>query len=53
MTPSKQAKEYGLDSITQASKLSGVSVHTLRNWLNNKPDLFDVVMRGCLDKAKS
>ncbi len=50
MTPSKQAKELGLKSLTQVSELTGQSLQTLTNWFNNKPELFEVVLLGC--KAK-
>ena len=50
MTPSKQAKDLGLKSLTQVSELTGQSLQTLTNWFNDKPELFNVVLLGC--KAK-
>lgn len=50
MTPSKQAKELGLKSLTQVSELTGKSLQTLTNWFNEQPELFEVVLLGC--KAK-
>ncbi|MGB0943118.1 MAG: hypothetical protein ACPGUE_11980 [Marinomonas sp.] len=50
MTPSKQAKELGLNSLTQVSELTGQSLQTLTNWFNDKPELFEIVLLGCLNK---
>ncbi|MGB1292276.1 MAG: hypothetical protein ACPG5Z_09070 [Pseudoalteromonas sp.] len=52
MTPSKQAKELGLKSLTQVSQLTGQSLQTLSNWFYDKPELFEVVLLGCIEKAK-
>ncbi len=46
ITPSKQAKELGLKSLTQVSELTGQSLQTLTNWFNYKPVLFEVVLLG-------
>tara|TARA_R110001632_G_scaffold224150_1_gene356374 strand:- start:358 stop:534 length:177 start_codon:yes stop_codon:yes gene_type:complete len=48
MTPSKQAKELGLKSLTQVSELTGQSPQTLTNWFNHKPELYKIVLLGCL-----
>ena len=48
MTASKQAKELGLKSLTQVSELTGQSLQTLTNWFNDKPELFKVVLLGCV-----
>ena len=48
MTPAQQAKAAGLKSLTQVSQLTGVSLNTLTNWHRHKPDLFRVVLAGCL-----
>jgi transcriptional regulator with XRE-family HTH domain len=50
MTPSQQAKAAGLKSLLQVSELTGVSIQTLSNWAKNKPELFEVVINGCLVK---
>lgn len=52
MTPSKQAKELGLKSLTQVSELTGQSLQTLTNWFNDKPELFEIVLLGCVGKLK-
>ena len=44
----EQAKQAGLKSLSEASELTGQSLQTLRNWSINKPDLFTVVIAGCL-----
>jgi len=48
MTPSQQAKEAGLKSLLQVTEMTGVSSQTLSNWHKHKPELFAVVLRGCL-----
>lgn len=48
MTPSQQAKEAGLKSLSQVSEMTGQSRQTLVNWHNNKPELFAVVLAGCV-----
>lgn len=48
MTPSKAAKEAGLNSLAEVSKISGQSPQTLDNWHKHKPELFKVVLTGCL-----
>jgi len=48
MTASEKAKELGLDSLLQVSELTGVSTQTLNNWHNSKPELFMIVLLGCL-----
>lgn len=48
MTPSQQAKEAGLKGLSQVSALTGVSLQTLDNWNKSKPDLFKVVLAGCV-----
>ena len=58
MTASKQAKEAGLKSLSQVRDMLGtnknghpiVSTQTLNNWHNNKPELFEVVLLGCVAK---
>mgnify|MGYP003629814625 FL=1 len=52
MTPSKQAKELGLKSLTQVSELTGQSPQTLTNWFNHKPELYEIVLLGCLYKLE-
>lgn len=47
-TASRQAKDYGLNSLNEVSDLTGVSYQTLINWHNNKPYLFDIVVFGCV-----
>ena len=46
-TPSKQAKEAGLKSLSQVSEITGVSLQTLDNWSRDKPELFRIVLLGC------
>lgn len=48
MTASKQIKESGLDSLKQVVEITRQSPQTLRNWCIWKPELFEVVIDGCL-----
>ena len=48
MTPAKIAKAAGLKSLSEVSRLTGQSMQTLANWSKNKPDLFNIVIAGCV-----
>lgn len=52
MTPAEQAKAAGLKSLAQVAELTGVSHQTLRNWHKSKPDLFRIVLAGCLMESR-
>jgi len=52
MTASKKAKKLGLKSLTQVGELTKQSPQTLINWFNDKPELFEVVLLGCLAKLR-
>ena len=52
MKASKKAKDLGLKSLTQVSELTKQSPQTLINWFNDKPELFEVVLLGCLYKIE-
>ena len=45
-TPAIAAKALGCQSLTQISKLTGVSLQTLSNWHKNKYELFRIVCLG-------
>jgi len=47
MTPSQQTKPLGL-TVKQVSQLTNTSTQTLDNWCKNKPELFAVVLAGCV-----
>ncbi len=46
-TASEQARAYGLNSLAQVTKQTGVSKQTLQGWHRNKPQLFAIVLAGC------
>lgn len=48
MTPSLQAKSAGLKSLAEVSQITGVAISTLNDWHRTKPDLFKVVIAGCV-----
>ncbi|MGR5468195.1 hypothetical protein ACPV51_13115 [Vibrio astriarenae] len=52
MNASERAKGLGFISLLEVSELSGTSTQNLNNWLNSKPDLFEVVLLGCMEKKK-
>lgn len=47
-TASWQAKAKGLTNLKQVTDLTGVSPQTLGNWYKHKPELFEVVLVGCV-----
>lgn len=48
MKPSEQCKAAGLKDLAAVAKLTGCSPQTLNNWHRHKPDLFKVVIAGCV-----
>ena len=48
MTPSKQCKSSGLDSLAELVRITGVQERTIINWHKNKPILFSVVILGAV-----
>lgn len=52
MTPAKMAKELGLNGLAQVKELTKKSDQTLTNWCNDQPDLFEIVLLGCVAKAE-
>jgi len=53
MTPSQQAKEAGLKNLLQVQQLTGQSAQTLTNWHRDKPELFKIVLLGCVSSLES
>lgn len=51
-TPSTQAKAAGLKRLADVAKMTGVSRQTLTNWSTEKPELFDIILAGCLAKLR-
>lgn len=48
LTASQQAKAAGLKSLLQVQQLTKQSAQTLINWHRDKPELFRVVIAGCV-----
>ena len=46
MTPSKQAKQAGLNSLAELSEISHVPTRTLQDWFNNYPERFEFACNG-------
>lgn len=47
-TPSQQAKASGLKSLEQMSQMVGKPTETLRNWHRDSPELFRILLAGCV-----
>lgn len=50
ISPSQQAKIMGLKNLKQVSNMTDTSLHTLINWHRDKPELFKIVLLGCLKR---
>jgi len=50
MKTSEKAKAAGLKNLAELSKITGQSTQTLRNWDENKPELFALVLKGAVVK---
>lgn len=48
MTAAQLAKSFGLSSLTEVQKITGVNRQTLDNWYKTKPILFNIVLQGCI-----
>jgi AcrR family transcriptional regulator len=44
-------QEAGL-TLAEVSRISGVQRATLNNWYRNKPELFGIVLLGCIVKSR-
>ena len=51
MTASELAKSYGLKSLKTVGELTNQSVQVLNLWHKNKPELFKVVLCGCVSQS--
>lgn len=52
MTPSQQCKQAGLKSLAELSKLAHTSEQNLINWHKKKPEFFEVLLMGAVEKNK-
>ena len=50
VSTANKAKAAGLKNLAELSELTGQSTQTLRNWDENKPELFAVVLEGAASK---
>lgn len=48
MSASDEAKKAGLSGLVEVTEVTGVSKQTLINWYNDKPQLFNTVILGCV-----
>ena len=51
-TPSQQAKAAGIKNLAAVTQITGVSAQTLTNWHRDKPELFRVVLAGCVAESR-
>ena len=49
MKTSEKAKAAGLKNLAELSEITGQSTQTLRNWAENKPKLFEIVLLGAIE----
>jgi len=49
ITASKYAKQAGLKSLAEAVRMTGRGADTLTRWHKDMPDLFRVVIAGCIE----
>jgi hypothetical protein len=52
LTASEVAKAHGFDSLREVAALAAVTVQTLNNWHNDRPDFFEIVLTGCARKKE-
>ncbi|MFY8352932.1 hypothetical protein AAEU29_20500 [Pseudoalteromonas sp. SSM20] len=52
MSASREAKKMGLKSLKIAMEMTGQSRQNLQNWYQDKPDLFRVIIEGCISIQK-
>ena len=48
MSASTIAKAEGLDSLAEACRMTGKPANTLQRWHNDEPELFIIVISGCV-----
>lgn len=53
MTAADEAKKAGLKSLATVIELTGQSRQTLQNWQKDKPELFKVVVAGCVSLTRN
>lgn len=53
LSPAKQAAAKGIKSLQSVADRTGVSRHTLSNWSESRPQLFGVVLDGCLAQERA
>lgn len=47
MSASRLCKDHGLNSLAQVASLTGVDAGTLGRWYHNRPELFNIIVKGC------
>lgn len=50
MTASEQCKAAGIRSLVELSEMVRKPPQTLRNWHRDSPELFEIVIIGCVKK---
>jgi hypothetical protein len=46
-TAAEAAKHAGFKTLKDVAEQAGVTVQTLNNWHNDRPDFFQIVLAGC------
>lgn len=52
MKTSEKAKTAGLKNLAELAEITGRSTQTLRNWDKDNPELFEVVLKGAVEKKR-
>ena len=50
MTPGKKAKSAGINGMIEMGQLANKAKSTLEGWYHTNPELFNVVLSGCVVK---
>jgi len=53
ISTANKAKAAGFKNLDELAKITGQSTQTLRNWDANKPELFEVVLKGAATKKNT
>lgn len=53
MSASETVKNHGLKNLKQVAEATKQSTQTLGNWHKNKPELFEIVVLGTVEKMKN
>ena len=53
ITASQTVKKAGFRSMKEVSEMTGLSHQTLVNWFNNRRQVFDLLILGCISHRQA